>query len=194
MKLKLNPIFVNNKKPKWTQINPLKIWRHEIGCSSYIVWTTCTFFFVQDLQLWWIWSFTLLCSTCKSLTFFLLFSSYTFKNLNKCVALDCPLKHKQNAHSYHVKFFRLYTSFNMVKDQPKPLSNWWRQDHNEVVLSKYKSCWIGLYWKLSCMFHSQSFYSCWSTPSWHPMFKELGHNITHQRNQVWKPSLWLTYI
>ncbi len=37
--------------------------------------------------------------------------------------IGCPLKHKQNAHSYPVKFFRLHTSFNTVKDQPKPLSN-----------------------------------------------------------------------
>jgi hypothetical protein len=57
------------------------------------------------------------------LSFFLLFSSYTFKTLDKCITLDWPLKHKQNVHSCHVKFFRLYTSFNMVKNQPKLLSN-----------------------------------------------------------------------
>jgi hypothetical protein len=97
---------------------PLTLFEPRVHFSLYKIWNYGKFIFYIVM-------FNLQISHFQKgyLSFFFLFSSYTLKNLDKCVTLDCPLKHKQNAHSCHVKFFRLHTSFNMVKDQPKPPSN-----------------------------------------------------------------------
>ncbi len=227
MKLKLSLFFFFKQRTKIEiKLIPWNFrtwnWMFLLQCLNHVYIFLCTRYEIM-VNL----SFTLLCSTCKSLTFkkIIFYSSVYFLLTHLKFWINVPhWIYHLNINKVHiptnVKFFRLHTSFNMVKDQPKPLYQLWRQDHIEVcfincegkitlkvVLSIVKA---RSHWSLFCrnarvveLGFIENSCACFilnpfSLVDQHqvdiPCSRCLG-TISHIKGvQVWKPSLWLTYI